>query len=155
MQSPQEKTVPVVDILEIAGLFLLPTLGFGLAVAPLGSGENLTVGLFVGAMFGAMFGAILMSMRRVFYAVRTENGIERRQRTYSSDPDENPWVRAANIEYDEKYDRILAAVLAVVGIAAFAAIPMLNPDGFGVVRLTLLGLFGIVTSLFIFAAPRP
>ncbi|WP_049969461.1 hypothetical protein [Haladaptatus cibarius] len=150
MQSPQEKTVPVVDMLELVGLFLLPTLGFGLAVATLGSGDNLVVGLFVGAIFGA----ILVSMRRVFYAVRTVDGIERRRRTYSSDPDENPWVRAANIEYDEKYDRILAAVLAVVGIAAFAAIPMLNPDGFGVVRLTLLGLFGIVTSLFIFAAPR-
>ncbi|GAA0225104.1 hypothetical protein ACFFQF_10010 [Haladaptatus pallidirubidus] len=150
MQSPQETTAPVVDMLEIAGLFLLPTLGFGVGVAVLGSDENIVTGLFVGAIFGG----ILLSLRRAFYAVRTEDGIERRRRSYSSAPDENPWVRAANIEYDEKYYRILAAVLAVVGIAANAAIPMVNPEGFAVVRLALLGLFGIVTSLLISGIPR-
>ncbi len=148
MKSQREETAPAVDMLELAGLFLLPTLGFGVCVTVLGSDENLVVALFAGAMFGS----ILVSMRRAFYAVRTENGIERRRRTYSSDPDENPWVRIASIEYDEKYDRILAIVLGFVGIAAFATIPFVDGGDSTVLRLVLVGLFGSTTSLLVYGS---
>ncbi|MCH7660389.1 MAG: hypothetical protein IH933_07305 [Euryarchaeota archaeon] len=84
-------------------------------------------------------------------AVRTDEGIERRFVEISDSPADNPWVRLANIEYDPKDDRVLAVVLAVVGIAGFAAIPFADGDVRTVTRLALLGLFGVTVSLMTIA----
>lgn len=141
-----ETRAPLVDRREYLALFLAPTLAVGLAVLVLGGRENLLTGSLVGAMFGAM----LVGYRRLFYAVRTDEGIERRLTAVDDSPEGNRWVRLSETLdelYDERYDPILAVVLAVVGLGAFATIPFAGDDGRTLVRLALLGLFGITTSL--------
>lgn len=148
MQSADtgETRAPLVDLCEYLALFLIPPLVVGLAVLVLGGRENLLAGSLVGAMFGAM----LVGYRRLFYAVRTDEGIERRLTEVGDTPEENRWVRLSEVAdelSDETYDPILAVVLAVVGLGAFVAIPFAGDDGRTLVRLALLGLFGITTSL--------
>lgn len=142
-----ETRAPLVDLREYLALFLVPTLAVGLAVLVLGGRENLLVGLFVGAMFGAM----LVGYRRLFYAVRTDEGIERRLTQVDDSPEENEWVRASEAvdeAHDERYDPILAVVFAVVGFGAFALIPFIGDTDlrlFGL--LALIGLVGTTSAL--------
>lgn len=143
MRSERERRVPTVDVLESCVLGVVPALFVGTVATVFGGDGRFVPGFCVGGLFGA----VLVSYRRVFYAIRTENGIERRRRTYSDDPAKNVWVRLSSIDYDGKYDRIVGTVLALVGIGAFAAIPLTHPDGPTVIRLILLGLFGITTAL--------
>ncbi len=147
-ESRSETRAPVVDLLECLALLLVPALGFGLTVAVFGGRENLVPGLVVGGMSGAM----LMGLRRGFYAVRTDDGIERRLKEASDSPDENPWVRLSEVTddlHDERYDPLLAIVFAVIGFGAFAAMPFLGDDLrlFGL--LGVVGLVGITSSLMI------
>ncbi|WP_231185300.1 hypothetical protein [Haladaptatus sp. DYF46] len=142
MQS--ETRAPKVDILETGLLLVVPSLFLGVVATVFGDGD-----LAVGLLSGGLFGALLVSYRRAFYAVRTENGIERRRRSYSDAPADNPWVRLASVEYDGRYDRLLGAVLAILGVGAFAAIPATNPDGPTVLRLVVVGLFGTTCPLLI------
>ncbi len=137
---------PFVDLREYLALLLAPTLTVGLAVLALGGRENLLAGSLVGAMFGAM----LVGYRRLFHAVRTDEGIERRLTEVGDTPEENEWVRLSETLdelYDERYDPVLAVALAVVGLGAFAAVPLSDGTPRTAVRLALLGLFGITTSL--------
>jgi len=83
MQS--ETRAPKVDILESSLLLVVPSLFLGVVASVFGDGD-----LAVGLLSGGLFGALLVSYRRAFYAVRTENGIERRRRSYSDDPADNP-----------------------------------------------------------------
>lgn len=114
---------PFVDLREFLALFLAPTLAVGLAVLVLGGRENLLV--------GAMFGAMLVGYRRLFYAVRTDKGTERRLTEVGDTPEENEWVRlseALDELHDERYDPFLAILFAVVGFGAFALIPFIGND---------------------------
>ena len=99
-------------------------------------------------MIGGLFGAILAGLGRGFHAVRTAEGVERRPRSSPEDSDDM-WAPLANIEYDPKYDRLLALLLLfVVGVGSFAAIPFVDPQiGPLILRLLLVGLFGLTTAL--------
>ncbi|ADJ16066.1 hypothetical protein [Halalkalicoccus jeotgali] len=148
MQSADsgETRAPFVDLREYLALFLAPTLTVGLAVLALGGRQNLLAGSFLGAMFGAM----LVGYRRLFHAVRTDEGIERRLTEVDDSPEGNRWVRlsvALDERYDETYDPILAVVFAVIGLGALAAIPFIEGSPRTLIQLALLGLFGITTSL--------
>ncbi|WP_132058706.1 hypothetical protein [Halorussus amylolyticus] len=136
---------PVVDLLESVAAFVLPALVGGVGFALLRGSESFTTGL----VYGGCVGYLLFTIRWRFRAFRTPDGIERRR----PDPEDTWWTKVANIEYDKKYDRILAVVLALVGIAAFAAIPFVDTEDMGLVlRLVMVGLFGVTTSLMTYAS---
>jgi hypothetical protein len=147
MASEREPRLWILDVAEALALVLVPAVVFGVSVAVLSGGENLPSGLFVGGIFGA----ILARYRGAMVAVRTEDGIERRLKSYSTDPEDNPWVRAANIEYDEKYDRVLVVVFAAVGIAALGAIPFVDDELF-MGWLAIICLIGIAASVMTYGA---
>jgi hypothetical protein len=150
MTSRGRTRAPLVDALELLGLFVLPVLLVGVVLSVVSGTENLIGGLVIGGLFGA----ILAGLRRGLYAVRTAEGIERRLRSPPEDSD-NVWARLANIEYDPKYDRLLALVLLVVGIGSFAAIPFVDPqNGSLILRLVLVGLFGLTTALVTYGVRR-
>lgn len=143
--ADSETRVPVVDALELLALFALPALVGGVGFALFGGSESFVTGL----VYGGCVGYLLVTIRARFQAVRTPDGIERRR----PDPEDTWWTKVANIEYDKKYDRILAVVLALVGIAAFAAIPFVDTRDMGLVlRLVMVGLFGITVSLMTYAS---
>jgi hypothetical protein len=101
-----------------------------------------------------LFGAVLAGLRRGFYAVRTEDGIERRLRTAPANAD-TAWTRLADFEYDPTYDRYLTVLLFVLGIGTFAAIPVVDPqDATTVLRLVALGLFGLVAAVLLSGTAR-
>jgi len=150
MTSQEETRAPLVDVLELLGLFVLTTLLVGVVLSVVSGTENLIGGLVIGGLFGA----ILAGLRRGLYAVRTAGGIERRLRSPPEDSD-NMWTRLANIEYDPTYDRLLALVLFVVGVGSFAAIPFVDPqNGQLILRLVLVGLFGLTTALGTYGVRR-
>jgi hypothetical protein len=150
MTSRGRTRAPLVDALELLGLFVLPVLLVGVVLSVVSGTENLIGGLVIGGLFGA----ILAGLRRGLYAVRTAEGIERRLRSPPEDSD-NVWARLANIEYDPKYDRLLALVLLVVGIGSFAAIPFVDPqNGSLILQLVLVGLFGLTTALVTYGVRR-
>ena len=146
MTAAQESRAPLVDALEILGLLVLPPLLGGISLRILTGPEDVVGGVVIG---GAV-GLILVRLRREFVAVRTETGIERRVRPV---PEDNLWIRLANIEYDEKYDRLLAVVLFGLGVTAFAIIPVIDPQsGVLVLWLVLLGVFGLTTALMTYGS---
>ncbi|KTG08411.1 hypothetical protein AUR64_19475 [Haloprofundus marisrubri] len=144
-EEAEETRARAVDVTESLALLLVPTLLVGGSVALFAGSDSATGGLLVGGMFGA----ILMGLRRGFYAVRTESGVERRLRTYDAADDNNPWVRLASVEYPEKYDRFLALGLAVLGVGAFALVPFVGGGFEWGIRFVAVGLFGVVSSLLV------
>ncbi|WP_201740232.1 hypothetical protein [Salinigranum halophilum] len=141
MSSDRESTAPVVDLLESASLLVLPALAVGLFVSVLSGAENFVAGVAIGGLFGA----ILAGLRRGFVAVRTDDGIERRRRPT---PDDTVWARLAEVEYSQRYDRVLTVVLFGVGIVAFGAIPFVDPQNDSLsLRLVIVGFFGLVSAL--------
>jgi hypothetical protein len=143
MSAQPETRTPLVDALELLALFVLPALLVGVVLSVVSGTDALVAGLVIGGLFGA----ILAGLRNGFHAVRTAEGIERRLRSPSEDSD-NMWARLANVEYDPKYDRLLAPVLFVVGVGSFVAIPVVDPqNGPLILRLVLVGLFGLTTAL--------
>ena len=150
MTSRGRTRAPLVDALELLGLFVLPVLLVGVVLSVVSGTENLIGGLVIGGLFGA----ILAGLRRGFYAVRTAEGVERRLRSPPEDSDD-VWARLANIEFDPKYDRLLALVLLVVGVGSFAAIPFVDPqNGSLILQLVLVGLFGLTTALVTYGVRR-
>jgi hypothetical protein len=150
MSAQPETRAPLVDALELLGLFVIPALLVGFVLSVVSGTDALVAGLVIGGLFGA----ILAGLRNGFYAVRTAEGIERRLRSPPDDSD-NVWVRLANIEYDPKYDRLLALLLFVVGVGSFAAIPFVDPqNGPLILRLVLVGLFGLTTALMMYGVRR-
>ncbi len=147
MESRGDPKLRTLDVSETLALLLVPAVVFGVSVALLSGSENLPSGLLVGGIFGA----ILARYRGAMATVRTEEGIERRLKSYSTGPEDNPWVRAANIEYDEKYDRILVVVFAAIGTAAFGAIPFVDDELF-MIWLAIIGLIGIAASTMTYGA---
>ena len=147
MSSQEAPRAPVVDALELLGLVVVPPLLVGPVLSVVG-----TDALVAGLAIGGLFGAILARLRCGFYAVRTEEGIERRLRSPPEDTN-TAWARLANVEYDPKYDRLLTVVLFVVGLGSFAAIPFVDPEnGSQVLRLVLVGLFGLTTALLTYGS---
>ena len=95
IETQQEARLPLVDTVETLGLLV------GLGVALLGGPDELVAGTGVGGVFGV----ILTRLRGSLYTVQTNGRIKRKLR---SPPDETMWTRLAKIEYDGKYDRLLA-----------------------------------------------
>lgn len=104
MTAAEESRSPVVDALELLGLLVLPPLLGGIGLRLLTGPEDVVAGVVIGGVVGL----ISARLRREFVAVRTADGIERRVRPV---PEDNLWIRLANLEYDETYDRLLAVVL--------------------------------------------
>ena len=122
----------------------------GVVLGVVSGTENLVGGLVIDGLFGA----ILARLGRGFNAVRTAEGVERRPRSPPEDSDDT-WARLANIEYDPKYDRLLALLLFVAGVGSVAAIPFVDPgNGPPVLRLLLVGLFGPRTALVTYGVGR-
>lgn len=144
-KSDSETRAPVRDVLESVAAFALPALVGGIGLALVRGSESFASGL----VYGGLVGYLLFSIRWRFQAVRTPDGIKRRR----PDPEETWWTKVASIEYDKKYDRVLAVVLALVGIAAFAAILFADRGNMNaILRLVLVGLFGITTALMTYAS---
>ena len=138
--------MPVVDALELLGLLVLPPLLGGLGLHLLTGSEDIVAGVVIGGSVGL----ILARLRREFIAVRTEDGIDRQVRPV---PEENLWIRLANLEYDETYDRLLGVVLLGLGVAAFSSIPFVDPqNGLLILWLVLLGIFGLTTALMTYGS---
>ena len=140
IESQQEARLPRVDIVETLGLLIVPALIVGLGVALLSGPDEFVSG----AVVGGVFGVILARLRGGLYAVRTDTGVKRKLRSVS---DETIWTRLVAVEYDEKYDRLLAVVCLVVGIGAFAAVSLTNASGQLAIRLALVSLGGFVCAL--------
>lgn len=140
IESQQEARLPRVDLVETVGLLVVPALIVGLGVAFLSGPDNFVPGVTVGGVFGL----ILARLRGSLYAVRSDGGVKRRLRSPS---DETIWIRLAEVEYDEKYDRLLVVVCLLVGIGAFAAIPLTDPSGPWVIRLVAVSLCGFICVL--------
>jgi hypothetical protein len=146
MSSDRERPVPRVDLLETGGLLVLPALAVGIFVSVLSGVENFVAGVAIGGLFGA----IVAGLRRGFVAIRTEDGLERKRRPT---PDDTVWARLAAVEYDPKYDRVLTLVLLGIGVVAFGAIPFVDPQNDTlIVRLVLVGFFGLVAAFVSFGA---
>jgi len=146
MTAAQESRIPVVDAVELLGLLVLPPLLGGLGLCLLTGPEDVVAGVVIGGVVGL----ISARLRREFIAVRTEDRIERRVRPV---PEDNLWIQLANVEYDERYDRLLAAVLLGLGIVAFASIPFVNPqNSLLILWLVLLGVFGLTTALMTYGS---
>ena len=145
VHSQQETRLPLVDILEILGLIVVPALLFGLGVVILDGPNEFVTGTIVGGVFGVL----LARLRGSLAAVRTDDGIKWRLR---SAPDETVWTRLTAIEYDGKYDRLLAVVCLLVGVGAFAAIPVAGASGSWAVRLVAISLGGFVCALLTLGA---
>jgi hypothetical protein len=137
-----------VDVLETAGLLVLPALAVGIFASVLSGAENFVAGVAIGGLFGA----ILASLRRGFVAIRTEDGLERKRRPT---PDDTVWARLADVEYDPRYDRVLTLVLFGIGVVAFGTIPFVDPQNDSlIVRLVIVGFFGLVSALVSLGASR-
>jgi hypothetical protein len=148
MSSDHERPAPLVDLLETVGLLVLPALVVGLFVSALSGAKNFVAGVAIGGLFGA----ILAGLRRGFVAVQTSDGIERRQRPT---PNNTVLARLTDVEYDPRYDRVLTVVLFGVAVVAFGAIPFVDPqNGALIVRLVIVGFFGLVSALVSLGASR-
>jgi hypothetical protein len=148
MSSDRERPAPRVDFLETGGLLVLPALLVGVFVSVLSGAENFVAGVAIGGLFGA----ILAGLRRGFVAVQTEDGLERKRRPT---PDDAVWARLAVVEYDPKYDRILTVILFGVGVVAFGSIPFVDPQNDTlIIRLVMVGFFGLVAALVSVGASR-
>lgn len=106
------------DVAETLALLVVPAVVTSLGLALVGGTSGFATGLFVGGLLGA----VLARGRWTLQAERTENGIERKTRPISLAPEENPLARSASFDYDEKYDKLLVVVLALVGAGAFATV---------------------------------
>ncbi|WP_380676571.1 hypothetical protein [Salinigranum sp. GCM10025319] len=141
LSSDHERPAPLLDLLETVGLLVLPALVVGIVVSLLSGAENFVAGVAIGGLFGA----ILAGLRRGFVAVQTSDGIKRRQRPI---PDDTVWARLAGVEYDPRYDRVLTVALFGLAVVAFGAIPFVDPQNDSlIVRLVIIGFFGLVTAL--------
>ncbi|SDM12472.1 hypothetical protein SAMN04487949_0948 [Halogranum gelatinilyticum] len=98
------------DVAETVALVLVPAAVVGLGFALVGDTSGLVIGLFVGGLLGA----VLARARWLLRAVRTDDGIRR-------EPRPTPTPEVARIDYDERYDTLLAVALALVGLAAAVA----------------------------------
>ncbi|KTG08346.1 hypothetical protein AUR64_19125 [Haloprofundus marisrubri] len=129
MPSQQKPHNRIRDVAEAVVLLVLPIP----VVAPvlLTLGRNVQTALFLPGLFGF----VLFRVRLRYRAIRTDDGIERRL----FDPEETWWAEAASIEYDEKYDRILAPVCAAVALGAFALVPVYAGDDGVALRLVMVG----------------
>ncbi|AFK20986.1 hypothetical protein E6P09_17660 (plasmid) [Haloferax mediterranei ATCC 33500] len=129
------------DFVEMALLFAVPVL-IGFAVVLSDPNFGLTDG--IGTTGG--IGWILVRIRSRFYAVRTPDGISRRRR-----PAEQNWmVHVAEVEYDPKYDKVLAVVLAVIGIASFAALVFVDMSGRDSISFVIVGHLCLVGALMVY-----
>jgi fructose-specific phosphotransferase system IIC component len=136
------------DRIETVSLLVLPALVVGVVVSALSGAENFVAGVAIGGLFGA----ILAGLRRGFVAVQTSDGIERRQRPT---PDDTVWARLADVKYDPRYDRVLTVLLFGIAVVAFGAIPFVNPQNSSlIVRLVIVGFFGLVSALVSLGASR-
>ncbi|MCU4801558.1 hypothetical protein OB920_14360 [Halobacteria archaeon HArc-gm2] len=133
-----ETPLPRRDTAERLALVAVPTLlGVVLAATSSAFDHPLT-----GLVLGGVIGLRLSRARSHYRAVRTADGIERRRR-----PPEEFWMyRVAQIDYDERWDRVLAVVALLVGIGAFVAVPVVDVEPMDRARLTVLGLGGIVVA---------
>lgn len=141
----EETRLPAVDAVETLGLVVVPAVVVGLGTAALGGPDGFVAGAAVGGVAGALFARIRAPLR----AVRTDDGVERR---LPSTPDGTLWARLAGVKYDERYDRLLAVACLLVGVGAFAAVPLTNVDGPSAVRLAAVGLGGLVCALLVVGA---
>ena len=141
MSPDEERPAPMVNLLETVGLLVLPALAVGIFVTVLSGPENFVASVAIGGLFGAF----LAGLRRSVVAVRTEDGLERRQRPT---PDDTVWARLADVEYDPRYDRALTLFLFGIAVVAFGAIPFVDPQNDTLImRLVIVGFFGLVTTL--------
>jgi hypothetical protein len=140
-------TARALDVLEPLALLALPAALVG-GLAFLVGGDD---ALPFGVLAGGVLGGVLASLRRTYRAVLTEGGVERERRPVHTDA-RNPWVRAANVEYDPRYDRpfALGATLLSVAVLGYAAFVAESPDP----RLFVLALAGLVVAALVYGAPE-
>ncbi|UVE52167.1 hypothetical protein KU306_16270 (plasmid) [Haloferax larsenii] len=140
-----ESDAPLIDIFEMAVVFTIPVLvGAGIALT------DPTLDVASGAIGASGVGWLLVRVRRQFDAVRTSDGIVRRRRPARSEALE----RLAKWEYDPKYDRLLALVLAVVGIGVFAVIPFGEWSDENMLGLVIVSHLGLVGALVVYGAAQ-
>jgi len=134
----EETPLPSRDTAERLALLAVPTL----LGAVLGATSAVFDHALSGLVLGGAAGLRLSRARSHYRAVRTSEGIERRRR-----PPEEFWMyQVAQIEYDERWDKVLAVAALLVGVGAFAAVPVVDVDPRTRLRLTVLGLGGIVVG---------
>lgn len=140
MAPRQETTNRLRDVAEAVVLLVLPIP----VVAPvlLALGRNVQTALFIPGLAGF----VLFRVRLRYRAIETNDGIERRL----PDPEETWWAEAASIEYDEKYDRLLAPVCAAVALGAFVLVPVYASDGGVALRLVMVGAVASTCALAVY-----
>lgn len=145
MTSGEETRAPEIDLLECLVLLVVPAALVG-GAATLGGGDRLRMGLFVGGLFGAM----LVGYRRLFYAVRTDEGIERRSRAHAGpEQTRDHWtVRVAEAEYGPRVEWAVVALVGAVGVVSLASLVVLEPGQRPPLRVVLVGALGLPAALF-------
>lgn len=142
-ESAAPTPVPRRDAAESAAAFFLPVLAGAVWAAASGGGPG---AILATAFAGGGVGWVLARLRLRFESVRTAGGIERRRR-----PDDADWAaQVTEWEYDPRYDRLLAAALALVGVAAFAAVALVEASDGVLLRLVVVGHLGLVTALLVY-----
>ncbi|WP_135827682.1 hypothetical protein [Halorussus halobius] len=143
MTSRGETRAPEIDVLECLALLVVPAVLVG-GAATLAGGDQSVPGLFVGGLFGAM----LVGYRRLFYAVRTDEGIERRSRAARERASDHWTVRVARAEYDPRVEWAVVALAGAVGAVSLASLVLVEPGRRPPLRLVLFGALGLPAALF-------
>ncbi|ADQ65695.1 hypothetical protein C499_10834 [Halogeometricum borinquense DSM 11551] len=142
-ESNEPVSAPRVDAAECAAAFLIPILVAAVWMLAAGAGLKVLLG-------GGTVGWMIVRVRLRFRAVRTADGIKRQR----CPTDEGWGMQFADWEYDPKWDRRLAAVLAVIGAGAFVAIPVVDaPDGI-LLRLVVIGHVSLICALAVFGVAQ-
>jgi hypothetical protein len=135
--------VPRVDAAESVAVLLVPTVLGGVWAAASGGGPD---GTLAGTFAGGAVGWLLVRLRLRFEAVRTDEGVARRRR-----PADAEWAAQLTAwEYDPRYDRFLAAALAVVGAGAFGAVAVVEAADGVLLRLVVVGHVSLVAALLVY-----
>lgn len=135
--------VPRVDAAESAAALLVPAVLGGVWAAASGGDPG---GVLSGAFAGGAVGWLLVRLRLRFETVRTDDGVARRRR-----PADAEWAaQLTEWEYDPRYDRLLAAALAVVGAGAFGAVAVVEAADGVLLRLVVVGHVSLVAALLVY-----
>jgi len=116
----------------VAGAIAAASLVVGLAVAFGGPQVNLAGGV----VWTSATGMVLLHLRGKIRDARSDEP-----------PEPGPLLRLAEIDYDPRYDRYLAAVLFVLGIAAFAAVIVVDTSGSNELFLVGVGNCCLIAAL--------
>ncbi|ELZ61130.1 MULTISPECIES: hypothetical protein [unclassified Haloferax] len=118
--------------ITVSGAVAVASLVVGLVVAF----DGPQVDLAGGVVWTSATGMVLLHLRGKVRDARSDES-----------PEPGPLLRLAEIDYDPRYDRYLGVVLFALGIAAFAAVIVVDTSGWNVLFLVGVGNCCLIAAL--------